>query len=128
MLKNVDDTRLGVDWSSTSLSADEIAYTLSLNDRLSGEALRVLAFTLVPLTHEDYNALQGMDEADIRLGYLLKGPMVLLGLVGSLDPPRVGVKEAIEECAGAGVKVIMITGDQKATAAAIGRSIGLLHT
>jgi Ca2+-transporting ATPase len=49
----------------------------------------------------------------------------LLGLVGLLDPLRSGVREAIQECRGAGVKVVMITGDHPVTARAIGGSAGL---
>lgn len=100
---------------------------LSFNDQLSGDALRVLSFVMIPLTEGDLKSLRELEEADDRLTYLLKGPMVMLGLLGFLDPPRVGVKEAIQECNEAGVAVIMITGDQRATATAIGKSIGLLH-
>ncbi len=48
-----------------------------------------------------------------------------LGLIGLADPVRSEVPAAIEECAQAGVKVVMITGDYPSTAAAIGRKIGL---
>lgn len=52
--------------------------------------------------------------------------LVILGLVGSLDPPRAGVREAVRECHGAGVRVAMITGDQLTTACAIAKDIGIL--
>lgn len=52
--------------------------------------------------------------------------LTLLGLVAMIDPPRVGVADAIQRCRTAGVRVMMITGDQKLTAAAIGREVGLL--
>ncbi len=48
-----------------------------------------------------------------------------LGIVGIIDPPREEVIEAIKECKNAGVDVKMITGDHAATAAAIGRQIGI---
>ncbi len=48
-----------------------------------------------------------------------------LGLIGLADPVRATVPSAINECAQAGVKVVMITGDYPSTAAAIGRKIGL---
>ena len=51
--------------------------------------------------------------------------MTFLGLVAMIDPPREEVKGAVEMCKKAGIKVIMITGDNQETAKAIGRSIGL---
>lgn len=54
--------------------------------------------------------------------------LTLLGLVGMIDPPRAGVAGAIEACRRAGVRVVMITGDHPATAAAIAREIGLAAT
>ena len=51
--------------------------------------------------------------------------LTLLGLIGMEDPPRPEVPEALAACRRAGIKVIMITGDDGLTAAAIGREIGL---
>merc|ERR1719247_2524467 len=52
--------------------------------------------------------------------------LTLLGLFGSQDPPREGVREAVQECRDAGIRVIMITGDQKNTAVAIARRLMIL--
>jgi len=51
-----------------------------------------------------------------------------LGLIGFVDPVRPGVPAAIEECHGAGIRVVMITGDYAATALNIAREIGLART
>jgi calcium-translocating P-type ATPase len=51
--------------------------------------------------------------------------LTLLGLLGLEDPPREDVAEAITECHGAGIAVIMVTGDHPATAAAIASEVGL---
>ena len=55
----------------------------------------------------------------------LEGHLVLIGLVGLIDPPRAESIAAVAECHGAGIRVKMITGDHAGTAAAIGRQIGL---
>ena len=51
--------------------------------------------------------------------------LVLLGLIGLLDPPRKEAIEAVKECHAGGIRVTMITGDHKITAAAIARMLGI---
>ena len=51
--------------------------------------------------------------------------LVLLGLIGLLDPPRKEAIEAVKECHGGGIRVTMITGDHKITAAAIAKMLGI---
>ena len=79
---------------------------------LAGNALRVLA---VARKHDTTRA-----DAEQELTFL--------GLVGLIDPPRPEARDAIETCARSGIKPVMITGDHPATAAAIARELGLLHT
>ncbi|KAJ1536575.1 P-type ATPase, partial [Cladochytrium tenue] len=52
--------------------------------------------------------------------------LTFVGLVGMIDPPKQGVRESIASCRHAGIKVIMITGDHAATAAAIATQLGIL--
>jgi len=61
----------------------------------------------------------GLDFADVE------GHLVLLGLVGLIDPPRAEAVAAVAECRRAGIRVKMITGDHAGTASAIGAQIGL---
>lgn len=51
--------------------------------------------------------------------------LVIVGFVGIVDPPKKGVKEAIEKTKDAGIRVIMVTGDHRGTAVAIAKEIGL---
>ena len=54
--------------------------------------------------------------------------MTFLGLVGMLDPPRAEARSSIQICEGAGIRVVMITGDHPITATAIARELGVLKT
>ena len=82
-------------------------------ERMSDSALRVLAIARRELR-------DGMPEEG-----LLEERLTFLGLVGMLDAPRPGVKEAVRACADAFVRAVMITGDHKLTAVAIARELGL---
>jgi len=85
---------------------------LKMNDNFSKDALRVLAFA-----YQDVTKVHKLDEAEKDL--------IFVGLQGMIDPPRPEVKEAINKCKTAGIKVIMITGDYKGTAIAIARELGI---
>jgi Ca2+-transporting ATPase len=81
---------------------------------LADRGVRVIAVAEGPATREGDRAA---DEAGARW----------LGLVGFADPPRPGVREALADCAGAGIRVVMITGDHPLTAHAIANELGLPH-
>ncbi|MGU9980972.1 HAD-IC family P-type ATPase [Phreatobacter sp. HK31-P] len=86
-------------------------------DELAAEGQRVLGFATVP-------AKPGQQ----TLAFDDIGPdLILLGLVGFIDPPREEAVQAIAECHAAGIRVIMITGDHAVTAREIGQQLGLAH-
>ncbi|MDF2376559.1 MAG: HAD-IC family P-type ATPase, partial [Verrucomicrobiales bacterium] len=91
------------------------AYWQEKAGAIAAKGQRVLAFAVrsVPPGH---TVLEFSDVTD---------KLILIGLVGLIDPPRPEAVEAIAECRGAGIRVKMITGDHHGTAAAIGRQIGL---
>jgi P-type Ca2+ transporter type 2C len=80
------------------------------NDRMAGEALRVLGMAYAQHDTDPESAEAGL---------------VWLGLVGLADPPRAGLPELFVKFRRAGVRSVMITGDQSATAYAVARQIGL---
>ena len=84
------------------------AAILAKTRELASRALRVLAFAYRPFT-----------------GEVLEEELVFLGLCGMIDPPRAGAREAVEECAQAGIRTVMITGDHRETAFAIASRLGI---
>ena len=89
---------------------------MQASDTLAAQGERVLA-------------LAWLEKPDVKAGNLgpadLPKTLVLLGLVGLLDPPRKEAIEAVKECHGGGIRVTMITGDHKITAAAIAKMLGI---
>ncbi|MGE0771917.1 MAG: cation-translocating P-type ATPase [Cyclobacteriaceae bacterium] len=81
----------------------------------SDKALRVIGIAFKPF---EKSRLEASDVQDL----------VLVGLVGIIDPPRPGVKEAVQACHQAGIRVIMATGDHINTAISIARLCSILHT
>jgi len=57
----------------------------------------------------------------------IENDLVFIGLAAMIDPPRNGVEDAIEKCKKAGIKIVMITGDNEQTAKAVAKKIGLLN-
>lgn len=80
---------------------------------MSKEALRVLG-----------SAYKKVNNAHIEIDALEKD-LTLIGLVGMIDPPRLEVKDSIALCKKAGISTVMITGDHKATAFAIAKSLDI---
>ena len=73
--------------------------------------------------------LAWLENPGVKAGNLapadLPNNLVLLGLIGLLDPPRKEAIEAVKECHDGGIRVTMITGDHKITAAAIAEMLGI---
>ena len=98
------------EYSSIRLTEEIRKAFLEINENMAGRALRVLAF------------------ADKRLasnGEDLDGGYAFLGFVAMADPPRRGAADAIRKAKAAGIRVVMLTGDQMLTANAIARQLGL---
>ena len=86
-------------------------------ERMASSGLRVLAFAV-----RRWPAVPEGMTADA-----VETDLILLGLVGLIDPPRAEVQEAVALCRSAGITPVMITGDHPQTAAAIARRLGIME-
>jgi Ca2+-transporting ATPase len=87
------------------------------NNEMSEKALRVIA-----VAYKDVDNLPININADA-----IENDLIFVGLIGMIDPPREGVKEAVRTCRKAGIKTVMITGDHLQTAKAIAKELGILR-
>lgn len=112
----------------------------SANDRFGGMGERVLAFArreldpeiftkqpAYPFDVKKWKTWKEVREYDSAItGWFPMWGLTLVGIVSLNDPPRVGVAQSVLTCQKAGIKVIMVTGDQPPTAAAIAHKVNII--
>ena len=86
------------------------------NLKMAQRALRVIA-----VAYKDIEILPNRIDT-----WAVENDLTFVGLIGMIDPPRQGVKEAVKTCKRAGIKTTMITGDHIATATAIAKELNIL--
>jgi Ca2+-transporting ATPase len=94
---------------------DKMSEWLNKNREWAADGLRVLFF-----------AYKTFDKKPESINERLEQDLQFLGMVAMIDPPREEVIEAIKECKSAGIKTVMITGDQPLTAIAIAERLGMV--
>lgn len=102
--------------SIKNIDADTLKKIEKENFNMAENALRVIA-----VAYKDINTIPN----EINSKNIEKD-LIFVGLIGMIDPPRDGVKEAVETCRKAGIKTVMITGDHIVTAKAIAKELGIL--
>ncbi len=103
-------TRIRCGEESLPLGEEDRRRVLEANRGFAAEALRVLAFACRELGDDE-----SIEEEDLEF----------VGLQAMMDPPRDSARRAIERCKKAGIRVVMITGDQVSTARAIAAELGI---
>ncbi len=96
------------------LTDGERAKTLKVNEEMAKDALRVLG-----IAYKELPEMDGYGEDSVEQ------ELVLLGLVGMMDPPREEATEAVKVCRQVHIKPVMITGDHKLTAVAVAKELGI---
>ena len=96
------------------------------NEALASQALRVLAIGTRSMPAAELG-INLQNPVDVELPESVEEELVLLGLVGMIDPPRAEVKDAVALARQAHIRTVMITGDHPATAAAIATELNILE-
>jgi len=104
-------------YGNHNITNAEVSYIERQNEKMAEKALRVIA-----IAYRDLEILPSKIDTSIESN------LTFCGLIGMIDPPRKGVKEAIVECKKAGIKTVMITGDHIITAKAIAKDLGILKS
>ena len=105
-------TKLKVGIEIQELREKERKNILAGSEKMAADGLRVLAFA--------YRDDDSIDEDD----YL--NTLIYVAMIAFIDPPRLDIKEAIQLCRKAGIKIVMITGDHPLTALSIAKKVGLV--
>ena len=100
--------------ASLPLTAAVRADILRANASMADNALRVIGAAFKAVSHATVNNAES--------------GLTFAGLAGMIDPPREEAAEAVETCRQAGIRAVMVTGDHVATAAAIAKKLGVMHS
>lgn len=112
-------TTVGIGEFKKEMTDEMKEQVLGQMTRFADQGLRVLAIAQRTST-EPFQK-----ESEVPREHI-ESDLVLLGLAGLYDPPRLETKDAVKECMDAGIKVHMLTGDHPGTASAIAREVGIL--
>lgn len=127
--------------TTNKYGSKKIAYIKGAPETILEKCSKVLHNGQIKILHKNekekiikyYEKLSSRGERVLACGFketktdkAVENNFVFIALVGMIDPPRPEVPNAIQQCKEAGIKVIMITGDNSLTAEAIARKIGLL--
>eukprot|EP00913_Durusdinium_trenchii_P031355 g29360.t1 len=118
--------QLKADGTVAKLTDEDKAGILKIVDGYSARALRVLAIAARPMSKLPYDENNEDLSTDQKFDACRK-QLRLMGLVASIDPERDGVPDSVVAARGAGIRVVMITGDYLLTAIAIAKNVNILQ-
>eukprot|EP00931_Biecheleriopsis_adriatica_P083563 TRINITY_DN5716_c0_g1_i4.p1 TRINITY_DN5716_c0_g1~~TRINITY_DN5716_c0_g1_i4.p1 ORF type:complete len:1074 (-),score=242.32 TRINITY_DN5716_c0_g1_i4:372-3503(-) len=118
--------RMAADGTLEPMTEQSRSDVLKLVDEYSAKALRVLAVAVRPMKDMPYSMTDDELSTDDKFT-ALRQDLCLVGLVASIDPDRDGVNDSVLSARGAGIRVVMITGDYLKTAVAIAKNVSILQ-
>ncbi|KAG2219710.1 hypothetical protein INT45_006042 [Circinella minor] len=100
------------------------------SSRMASQGLRVLGLALKVVHYSNNNNNSSIVDSTEMAKHpsMAENDFIFVGLVGLIDPPKQGVKESVEICQQAGIRVMMITGDHVETAVAIASKLGIFKS
>lgn len=108
---------IAIDNKKKPLNPKDKTKLMKIDADMGSSSLRVLAFAFKEIGQKE----------DLTDAENMECKLTFVGFMGMMDPPRENMVSAIALCNRAGINVIMITGDQSATASAVARQIGLIE-
>ncbi len=108
-----DCTKIYIEGTIRGLTKDDIRAIIDKNSQMAGDALRILGMAFKPID-------------SVNLTSDIEKDMIFTGFMAMIDPPRTEAKNAIAICRRACIRTVMVTGDHKNTAIAIGGELGIL--
>jgi Ca2+-transporting ATPase len=115
-------THFLTNWEVRKLTEKDKKNILLQNKKFAESALRVLWFAYRIIENYEFNQVYKTESWNVSA---LEENFVFVGLQAMIDPPRVEVKDSIQICKNAGIRVVMITGDNVTTAKAIAEQLGI---
>ena len=104
-----------VQGESRKLTPQMKAQAMEAQEAMASRGERVIALAYKELSQPIHELINELSD------------LTLIGLVGLMDPPREGVQEAVRACHEAGIRILMLTGDNPITAKAIASELGIAH-
>ncbi|MCC7558372.1 MAG: cation-transporting P-type ATPase [Methanobacteriaceae archaeon] len=108
--------QISVENTVREFTSDEKDEVTKIHDEMASDGLRILAMAYKELSNDfkDYDP------------YVVEKDMIFTGMMAMHDPPRPEIRQAVEKCHQAGIRIIMITGDYGLTARAIAKEVGII--
>jgi sodium/potassium-transporting ATPase subunit alpha len=119
-------TRILYEGRFKNIDKEENDKFAAINLRFGKNGERVLGFAKLHLNKEKYPKGYAFNTSNPdNFNFPVEG-FVFVGLLSLMDPPKETVPFAVKKCKSAGIKVIMVTGDQPPTAAAIAKQVNII--